>query len=69
VGGNYKEKSMTNTISFEEFLKKFAEFATQPAPLKIGEYTAEFKDNGVQVGCTFVDKETVRAIYERLFSK
>jgi hypothetical protein len=38
-----------------------------PAPaITIGGNTVEFKTGGVQVGCTFVSKETVDAIYKRL---
>lgn len=38
-----------------------------PAPaIKIGNNEVEFKDGGVQVGCTFVPKETVEAVYKRL---
>jgi hypothetical protein len=41
-----------------------------PAPaIKIGDNEVEFKDGGVQVGCTFVAKETVEAVYKRLTEK
>lgn len=38
-------------------------------PIIIGEHEVEFKDDGVKVGCTFVDKKTVKKIYKKLFNK
>lgn len=34
--------------------------------IKIGGYTAEFKNGGVQVGCVFVSKETVKKVYDAI---
>ncbi len=35
-------------------------------PIKVGDYTVEFKPDGVQVGCTFVDKKTILDIAAKL---
>jgi len=34
-----------------------------------GEYKAEFKNDGVQFGCTFVSKDVVEKVYKKLFNK
>lgn len=34
-----------------------------------GEYKAEFKNDGVQFGCTFVPKDVVEKVYKKLFNK
>jgi hypothetical protein len=33
--------------------------------IRVGDYKVVFKDNGIQVGCTFVDKETILKIAEK----
>jgi hypothetical protein len=42
-------------------------WSPEPA-VRVGNHDVEFKDNGVQVGCTFVPKETVLEIAKRLQS-
>lgn len=38
-------------------------------PISIGGYNVEFKEGGIQVGCTFVDGETVEEIYRKFQNK
>ena len=38
-------------------------------PFKIGGHTVEFREDAVQVGCTLVTKEDVKAVYARLYPK
>lgn len=37
-----------------------------PPPITIGEHKVEFRNNGVQVGCTFVDRDTILKIADRI---
>jgi hypothetical protein len=54
-------------VGLSELLSLIAEDLRTP-PIKVGDYTVEFKEGGVQVGCTFVPTATVNAIHEKLNS-
>lgn len=45
-------------------LKEFRDLLIDP-PIEIGEYTAELRPDGVQVGCTFVPWSTVEELLAR----
>lgn len=53
---------------FSSFMSLIAKDISKPAPPKImiGEHAVQFKKGGVQVGCTFVPRETVNQIHARL---
>lgn len=50
----------------EAFIAKMRATAKKPKPIRIGDYTVKFNKGGIEVGCTKVDNETVRAIAEKL---
>ena len=57
IGVDYSpfKKALKNIgVDFESY---------RPAPsIKVGENTVEFKEGGIQVGCTFVPNETIKEI-------
>jgi hypothetical protein len=54
------------TISFEKFMVEASKITKLEPEIGVGEYVVEFKDGGVQVGCTFVPCEVVDQIHARL---
>lgn len=55
---------MEGGYSYPFFVLEFIEKGEKP--IRIGGHTVEFKDNGIQVGRTFVNKEIVKEIAKRL---
>ena len=62
-GGTFK------VISQHEFLSELGKLIVAEEPIMAGEYKAEFKNDGVQFGCTFVPKDVVEKVYKKLFNK
>jgi len=57
------------TISAGEFISEVSKLFKVEEPIMAGEYKAEFKNDGVQFGCTFVSKDVVEKVYKKLFNK
>lgn len=56
-------------IDLPEFMSELAKLIVVEEPIMAGEYKAEFKNDGVQFGCTFVPKDVVEKVYKKLFNK
>lgn len=57
------------TIDMPEFMSELAKLIVVEELIMAGEYKAEFKNDGVQFGCTFVPKDVVEKVYKKLFNK
>lgn len=55
-------------VDLHDFLLFIANDFTLQPEIKIGGNTVEFKENGIQVGCTFVEKDKVKEIHDKLFT-
>lgn len=51
-------------VSFLELVNELI----KEKPIMVGDDVVKFTDTGITVGCTSVDKETIKKIYERTFN-
>ena len=70
---SYDEAARCNLGPYGQVItasEMFAKLCEPPVPqIKIGNYVVKFECDKIKVGCTTVSNDTVKAIYEQIFTK
>ena len=67
---SWKEEKLSHDHILGDFNTLFYTdtYKAKERPITVGDYTVKFLDDSIKVGCTTVDKETIKKIAENFFT-